>query len=88
MIRTNFLHLGLSTGSTGSHGHRKFSREPPGRRTIVGRDREQWVVAPGGCGRDCAAAALARALLGGPSISPLDSTPKSVVPRSPRRSPG
>jgi len=62
MIRTNFLHLGLSTGSTRSDGHRKFSRDFPGASQSFDTRR--------GRERDCAPAALDWALLGGPFTSP------------------
>src|SRR5262249_17227814 len=47
------------------------------RLTIVGGDRERSVVTRRGRGRDCAPAALDRALLGGPSTSPLGDGPVS-----------
>src|SRR6516165_5393783 len=42
--------------------------------TTVGGDRERLVCPRRGRGRDCAPAALDRALLGGPSTSPLERT--------------
>src|SRR5262249_16382662 len=45
--------------------------------TIVGGDRERPVCPRRGRGRDCAPAALDRALLGGPSTSPLERSMRS-----------
>ena len=48
MIRINFLHLGLSTGSIRSHGHRKFSRKPPdAEQSSQGTVNSGWLRAAG-----------------------------------------